>query len=59
MGYTCATCKAKANELKLVIESWMKIAGKYYCSSCGLDKLNENKKKDGKTGIHTRGKGKS
>ena len=39
MEYTCATCKAKANTLKLIVESWMMIKGKYYCSTCGLDKL--------------------
>lgn len=57
MEYTCATCKAKANALKLIIESWMRIDGKHYCSTCGLDKLKEKDNKDGKKGIHTRGKG--
>ncbi|HOY18160.1 MAG TPA: hypothetical protein PLC89_12720 [Haliscomenobacter sp.] len=57
--YTCSTCQAKANNLKLMVESWMRIKGKYYCSTCGLDKLKENDNKDGKKGIHTRGKGKS
>ncbi len=59
MEYTCTKCKAKANALKLIAESWMKIKGKYYCSTCGLDKLKENDNKDGKAGIYIRGKGKS
>ena len=41
MQYTCATCKAKANFIKMIAESWMKIAGKCYCAACGLDKLKE------------------
>lgn len=47
MEYTCATCKAKANTLKLIVESWMMIKGKYYCSTCGLDKMREIVKENG------------
>lgn len=42
MQYTCETCKAKANFIKLIVESWMKINGKHYCAACGLDKLKED-----------------
>jgi hypothetical protein len=45
--YTCAKCEAKANKTKLIVESWMMIGGKYYCSACGLDKLKEIVNKNG------------
>jgi len=58
MKYTCATCGAKAHNLKLITDSWMLIDGEHYCCTCGLDKLNENKKKDGEAGVHKGRKGK-